>query len=167
MYLCIHAKQQTILPFSSVGSVSPRPHARLSVAVPPRRIRGVGQHGFRHIGKRCACLRSRCMVRQRHSLLHQRRATRPYADPGYHVLNIPQDAQGHSVVVRRARLRCLYGVGCQHTLLCLLLQEHQLVHIRVVRLCRNYSRDGYWREVVLPVHSPVLRMHGIVRIHYG
>lgn len=75
--------------------------------------------------------------------------------------------KNHRVVVRPTWLYCLYGVGSQYSLLCLFLQEHQLVYIRVVWICWNNSRHGYWREILLPVHCPVFHLHGTLHIYYG
>lgn len=33
-------------------------------------------------------------------------------------------------------------------------------------LCRNNSWHGYWREILLPVYSPVLHLHGTLHIYY-
>ena len=87
-----HAKQQTILTFSSVGSVPTHTYALIPVAVSPCRIYGVRQHGIRHICKRCAGFHSWCMVRQRYSLLYQRCTTYPYVASGISVNHMPMDA---------------------------------------------------------------------------
>ena len=67
-----HAKQQTILTLSSVGSVPTHTYALIPVAVSPCRIYGVRQHGIRHICKRCA--------------------TYPYVASGIGVNYMPMDA---------------------------------------------------------------------------
>lgn len=82
-----HAKQQTILTLSSVGSVPTHTYALIPVAVSPCRM-----HGIRHICKRCAGIYTWCMVRQRYSLLYQRCATYPYVASGIGVNYMPMDA---------------------------------------------------------------------------
>ena len=71
------------------------------------------------------------------------------------------------MVVWRTGSRGVHGIGSQHTLFRLLLQEHQLVHIRVVHLRRDDSRHGDRREVVLPIHRALLRLRRTLRLHHG
>ena len=54
------------------------------------------------------------------------------------------------------------GLGCKYPLLCLFLQEHQLVDLRVVRLYWNNSWDGVPGEDVVGVYRSVFSADGSV-----